>query len=228
MSRPENEPPETTSANDAGRQSGGRAPVDRSRRRLAGAGISASVLMTLSSRSALASHCTVSGMLSGNLSSPDADVSCRDKTPGFWKTHPESSPAYTPGPCNPISYTGGECSDYTEPTSLELVNAISDGVLTELEVDTYNATPRGTRFSTVFGPGIAASPTLTLMQALWMEDPSRPPALVAHCVAAVMNAIEFGPEAFGYSVEGVVALVHAGIGSPSTLTSQLTMLNERG
>ena len=228
MTKPDNVTPAGPSVGSDADTADNRPTVDRSRRRLAGAGLSASVLMTLSSRSALANHCSVSGMLSGNMSKPDADLACRGLTPGYWKTHPESWPAYTPGPCNPITYTGGECSDYSQPTSMELLDAIDDGILTELEVDTYNATPKGTLFSSVLGSGLAADPSLTLMQALWKEDPSRPRALVAHIVAAVMNAIEFGPEQFGYTVAGVVALVDAGIGSPSALTDELAMLNERG
>ena len=204
--------------------------VNQSRRRLAGAGISATVLMTLASRNALADHCTVSGMLSGNLSRPDADITCRGRTPGYWKTHPESWPKYTVGPCNILKTSSGECSDYSIATEYELSVAVSDGIITQAEKDAYlyqlTHSP-GTPFSHVFGSGIALDGNLTLMQALQLDDPFQPSSLMAHAVAAVLNANFYSYDEFGYTEIDVVNLVRLGISSPDLLMSQLVALNER-
>jgi hypothetical protein len=58
------------------------APSDPSRRRLAGAALGAAVF-TLSSRPVWANQCSISGMMSGNLSQPTA--SCMGCSPGYWK-----------------------------------------------------------------------------------------------------------------------------------------------
>jgi hypothetical protein len=58
--------------------------VDHSRRKLTGAALGASAIFTLTSRPVWANECTISGMMSGNLSSPAA-AACEGCTPGFWK-----------------------------------------------------------------------------------------------------------------------------------------------
>ena len=197
--------------------------VDRSRRRLAGAGLSASVLMTLASRSALADHCTVSGMLSGNLSRPDADVQCFGKRPSYWKRNPNNWPTYSCGPCNPITYVGGACTDYSVPTNYELVQARDAGQITQAQIDAYVAEMPGTPFSYCFGSGICEDPDTTLMQALWMGNSS----LLGQCVAAILNAHHYGAQAYGYTPQEVVTLVHNGMIAPTKLTSDLATLNYR-
>ena len=57
--------------------------VDSSRRRL-GAGLGVSAIFTLASRPVWANQCTLSGMMSGNLSAPVAQA-CAGCTPGYWK-----------------------------------------------------------------------------------------------------------------------------------------------
>ena len=59
-------------------------PIDISRRRLTGAGLGVSAIFTLASRPVWANQCTLSGMMSGNLSSPAAQA-CAGCTPGYWK-----------------------------------------------------------------------------------------------------------------------------------------------
>lgn len=58
-------------------------PSNPSRRRLAGAALGAGAVFTLSSRPVWASQCSISGMISGNLSKPK--VVCEGCTPGYWK-----------------------------------------------------------------------------------------------------------------------------------------------
>ena len=75
--------------------------ADLSRRKFAKIGlVSAPVIMTLSSRSAFGAgyNCTISGLLSGNLSNATAPGSCLGLTPGYWKNHvqwPSNSGCYT-------------------------------------------------------------------------------------------------------------------------------------
>lgn len=58
-------------------------PANPSRRRLAGAALGAGAVFTLSSRPVWANQCSISGMMSGNLSQPQ--VSCTGCSPGYWK-----------------------------------------------------------------------------------------------------------------------------------------------
>lgn len=58
--------------------------VDGSRRKLAGTALGVAAVFTLSSRPVWANQCTVSGMMSGNLSAPQGPA-CAGCTPGFWK-----------------------------------------------------------------------------------------------------------------------------------------------
>ncbi len=59
------------------------APVDTSRRKLAGSALGVAAVFTLSSRPVWANQCSVSGMQSGNLSRPGA-TPCGGCTPGYW------------------------------------------------------------------------------------------------------------------------------------------------
>lgn len=58
--------------------------IDVSRRRLTGAGLGVSAIFTLASRPVWANQCTLSGMMSGNLSAPTVEA-CAGCTPGYWK-----------------------------------------------------------------------------------------------------------------------------------------------
>ncbi|MBW8328672.1 MAG: hypothetical protein K0M48_05820 [Thiobacillus sp.] len=58
--------------------------VDQSRRKLTGAALGVSAVFTLASRPVWASQCTISGMASGNLSTPGG-TPCEGCTPGYWK-----------------------------------------------------------------------------------------------------------------------------------------------
>ena len=216
----------------------GAAPKDApgaSRRRviLGGAAV-APVIVTLASRPALANVCTVSGTLSGNMSRPDA-ADCRGLTPGYWKTHPNQWPRYVPGPCNPLSnqHGHGTCNDYSVPSMDDLADAVVAGALTQAAVDAYLLAPHGTLFSAVFGSGLTNDPSVTLMQALWLDDTpmgggSAP--VLAHSVAALHNSVHFGATQFGYAEAEIVHMVAPMIssGDAAQLLADLELLNSRG
>jgi len=104
--------------------------TDEGRRKFTKAGIaSVPVILTLASRPALGGgyggggyvgkgygggkyHCTVSGMLSGNLSKPD-DYTCEGCTPGYWGTHPKKwyDCGHKPGACK-IGWSGNHCQGH--------------------------------------------------------------------------------------------------------------------
>jgi hypothetical protein len=159
------------------------------------------------------------------MSRPDS-VDCRGLTPAFWQSNPGQWPKYVVGPCNPLSNQGGTCSDYSVPTSDDLAGAVQAGALTQAEVDAYLLAPKGTPFSSVFGPGIAADPALTLMQALWEIDTP----VLGHAVAAILNSVHFGPAMFGYTEAELVHMVATMIlgGNAAQLLADLELLNGRG
>lgn len=68
--------------------------INPSRRKITGAALGVSAVFTLASRPVWANQCSISGMASGNLSSPDK-VTCGGCTPGYWKVcqHLTSWPA---------------------------------------------------------------------------------------------------------------------------------------
>lgn len=222
------------------------------RRILAGGLAGAPLLLTLSSRSAFATHCSPSGMNSGNMSRGH-EGECLGLTPGYWKTHElEAEKYFVLGPCNPLAGDSAQCNDYSVPTADDLQAYIdklkADGAeLAKIEAaEEYLANlathpePQsffGTLFSAIFGEGYTTNPDTTLMQALWLDDtPPLPPVgmggpspVLAHSVAAWLNANEFGEEAFGLTPDGVIALVQSKIlTDPFGLKDTLEQLNSRG
>jgi len=237
-------PPHEPGGNEApaGRSDG----VSASRRRFTRAGLSASVMMTLASRPALANHCSVSAGMSGNLSRPHA-APCYGLTPGYWKTHPEdwNAAGYEPGKCNPITKTNGTCKDYWYCTFGEL-EAAKDG-LPYGQYSNYktwanwvdgvtppSALPQPGYPPTTLGEAFAGSgltftdPNQTMMQAFWdpPEDPD-PRTLVAHACAALLNVGRFGEESFGYTRNGLLQFIRDWSGSMEALKNALESLNVR-
>lgn len=240
-----NEPAESAVSDSARREA--------RRRVLAGGLASAPLVLTLASRPALASHCSISGMTSGNLSSTH-DVVCEGRTPGYWKTHEQQCSRYIIiGPCNPINDNRGQCDDYSVPSRFELEQYLAElqkkpeknrKKIEDVEaylamLDAYpglDSPPFGTSFAEVFGPGLTEEPATTMMHALWLDDtPPLPPEgaggpspVLAHSAAAWLNANEFGPEAYGLSPERVIELVNEMIlTDPLGLKSMLETLNSR-
>ncbi len=217
------------------------------RRFLTGGLAGAPVILTLSSRPALATYCSASGMHSGNHSTV-TQVTCRGRSPHYWRTHADRCSNYIVlGPTNPIEYgIGGGYSgyeDYTVPTIQELKDYRD--ILREnkwanrwkiREVNRYirrlkdypglDCPPFGTPFAGIFANGLASDPKLTIMQSLWQHEDS--PAL-SHCCAGYLNCHEFGREEYGYTPSEFVAMVNSrGFSDPIGLLHDLEMLNDRG
>jgi hypothetical protein len=203
-------------ADDNSAAAGSNEPVSTSRRRFTRAGLSGSVLMTLASRPALASHCSVSGIQSGNLSRPQGGVVCAGLSPGYWKTHPEEwACGYSPGSCTESG--GGTCQEWD---------------------DTGNSLE-----SMLSGTTISVTSDLTMMQTMWadlntdfFEDNPTAGNLAFHLVAAFLNACRFGGGShpggqYGYDLPALRTFIDASLavdGSGSTLKSQLISLYHRG
>lgn len=58
--------------------------IDISRRKLAGSALGVAAVFTLGSRPVWANQCTISGMMSGNMSKPKGPA-CAGCTPGYWR-----------------------------------------------------------------------------------------------------------------------------------------------
>jgi hypothetical protein len=230
-----------------------RARREARRRILAGGLASAPVILTLTSRPALATHCSDSGAGSGNQSNAAHDVVCQGLTPGFWKTHAEECSQWiVPGTCNPITQARAR-DDYSVPGEQELADYIAklreekhpqDWKIAEAEayLEQLANYPEptsffGTPFAEIFGPGCTTNPDLTMMQALWHDDGhpwpptdlGGPSPVLAHSAAAWLNANKFSSEeAYGYSPEKIVELVQTMIRSDAlVLKAMLEELNER-
>lgn len=212
---------------------------DGRRRFVLGGAATTTAIVTLSSRPALANHCSISGMLSGNLSKPH-DVTCQGLTPGCWKTQPNWPGSYVVGPCNPITKKSGQCSDYCIPTMAQLqdwINSAKNQQEKDERIAIVNAylaelsSNPGTQFTSVF-PVATSVPGLTLAQALWHQDVPCPGSnispLFAHAVAALFNALYFGKDVYGYDGGEIIALIVSRWNTdPGGLLNDLVTLNER-
>lgn len=152
--------------------------IDRSRRKFSTAGlIAAPVIMTLSSKSALGMNyrCTVSGMISGNLSQPGSISDCMGRTPGFWC----GGNFFTGG--NPKTYTGGWPSPLLPTTPFHT---------------SFGGVFEGNKFI-YFANG--ESKSYTLEEVVCQNGTVDPNQLGAHTVAALLNskAAELGTFPFG-------------------------------
>jgi len=191
---PENKdtPPEA-SQNDA---------IDQSRRKLTGAALGVSAVFTLASRPVWANQCTISGMASGNLSSPGG-VICAGCTPGYWLNHPMNWPApYTAGTCLECQSTGSgnECKEWK-----------NDGTPFSL-------------FSSTLYPG------KSMMQVLAMTGNEDPFQLGAHAIAALLNSAADYPAnySYGYLPGDIFALwTQYAATNPEGLKNIYASLNER-
>ncbi|MCL6416776.1 hypothetical protein MIB92_14035 [Aestuariirhabdus sp. Z084] len=168
-------------------------------------------ILTAVSRPVLGNQCTVSGMMSGNLSAPGGPEVCAGLTPGFWKTHLMDWPEpYTPGEIQ---------GDAWSPNSR--------GATPNLKV------VGGTRFNDVFAfrnGYFRNNPSmLEVMQMRGNEDRER---LGAHAVAAILNATYFANQSgvsFGYTPDDIISYWNQGRGpGGSNLKKFYEMLNQRG
>ncbi len=196
--------------------------VDLSRRRLAKAGlIAAPILATLPGKPAMANYvknnCTVSGNISGNMSDNANNTDpCLDylggKTPGYWGQKPNEWPVpFDPGNCisttpNPGNGGGSGCQDYDDT---------------------------GTKFHDIsyFGGSrqMVSGTSRTMMQVIHLTGVDDPYQLDAHTVAALLNAVTWGKNIYGYSPEEVIALYNEyHLTNPVELRDAFQYLNEKG
>ena len=177
--------------------------INEQRRRLAKAGVaSVPVILTLTSRPVWSSSCTISGMLSGNLSNPNEEV-CEGCTPGYWGQHPKVWPVpYEPGTCTK-GWSGNHC-----------------------KFNEYN--DDGTLFHDVFAGDLYGD--LTMMQVIHLAGTDDHYQLGAHTVAALMNAtmFEMGLVNYGYLPGDVISMyANYWMTDPEGLKNSFAMLNER-
>lgn len=174
------------------------------RRLLKGAVVSVPLIMTVTSRPVLANHCTVSGTLSGNLSTPH-DHMCLGLTPGYWGQHPFEWPSpYYAGDCvNDV--VGNHCKSNEYQQNGTLFHDSSLGFIGNLFSDD------------------------TMMEVIQKMGYSDKYQLGAHAVAALLNATQFGEESFGYTPQQIRDMwASRYLSDPEGLKRDYQLLNERG
>lgn len=198
-------------------------PSNPSRRRLAGAALGAGAVFTLSSRPVWANQCSISGMMSGNLSKPK--VVCGGCTPGYWREcqHFHSWSAAGFSVTDTFNSVFG-VSQYVDckgtPYTLLDVMYLNGGTYLcshnnakKINKDANPAGPAGTCTSGTAFESLGGDPVST--------------NLGFHAVAALLNAAH--PDVnYGYTVGEIVTLFQNNyLSNPAGLKDSLEMLNER-
>lgn len=152
--------------------------INKSRRRLTGAGVGVSAIFTLASRPVLAIQCVAaSAAASGNLSQHGTPPQCVGRTPGFWKVAQHRTEWPSP---------------YQQGTASSSVNAFGNGG--------SSSSPSNWSGGTAFHPEfygtkfMANNKSLTMNQVMVMNDSSYlgitdKDNLGAHVAAALLNAV---------------------------------------
>ena len=168
------------------------------------------ILGVIPGTSSLAGNsCTISGNMSGNMSQVNDEVCVTyvlGRTPGYWENHPE----YWPNSLGLAQISPGICVD---------INGNSENC------KTFES---GTFFDTCFPQNFYIQfDGLTLMDVIKLEGNTDPYQLGAHAVAALLNAITFGSDGYGYSPDDVIALYHQfHLIEPEQLKQTFQWLNE--
>lgn len=222
------------------------AAVSTSRRRFTRAGLAAGV-MTLSSRPALATYCSHSGHMSGNLSRAGTQTVCHGYSCDYWKhnEHSWSSTNCDPGKCNATTVQGTQCMDYNHCTWGELKEAEPN--MPQDRFNAYkswanwndttplNSMPQPTVSPTTVGQMLSgcglnlSNPDQTVMQVLW--DPpgaGTPDTLLAEAVACFLNVDYFGRDSFGYNTSELKTFISSWSQGAAALRDALHYLNNRG
>ena len=178
-------------------------PVDKSRRRLATAGLGAAVLMTVANRPAMAGYkkgCTLSAWMSAG--SGPTKPTCYGRSCSSWKTKYSSwpSPCYKGGYSGSGSWGGGWSYSSDNTSSFKSC------------------------FGSVYPPGQYLG-SKSLLQVL-SDDPTGT-KLGAQAVAALLNAADDNIP-YGYTVSEVIALYKNNVTTnPTGLYNTFKLLNER-
>jgi len=178
-------------------------PIDKSRRRLATAGLGAAVLMTVANRPAMAGYkkgCTLSAWMSAG--SGPTKPTCYGRSCSSWKTKYSSwpSPCYKGGYSGSGSWGGGWSYSSDNTSSFKSC------------------------FGSVYPPGQYLG-SKSLLQVL-SDDPTGT-KLGAQAVAALLNAADDNIP-YGYTVSEVIALYKNNVTTnPTGLYNTFKLLNER-
>lgn len=203
-------------------------PDDSRRKLLFGGVIATPAIVMLSSRSALASgpaQCTASAHFSVNLSRPQA-TGCKSLSPGCWKNTLNWPSPFKPGLPNPI-----DGSWTTIPTTSALKDffkntahcTASDNTALSMAAKWQSINSQATLCQSYF-PWAPSSKTF--MQALQDNGDQT----LRKSVACVLNAQQFGQQAFGYTVAEIVALINQRVqaNDPTLLTDLDYLTSDRG
>jgi hypothetical protein len=205
---------------------------DNSRRKLLFGGVVATpAIVMLSSRSALATggggfggQCTASAHASVNLSKPQA-TGCKSLSPGCWKNTRNWPSPFKPGLPNPL-----DGSWFTIPSTSDLKNFFKN---------TANCTNSNSTAQTMAAKWQAINSQATLCQSYFPWAPNGRTFMQAlqdnsnqtlrKSVACVLNAQQFGQQAFGYTVAEIVAMINARYNKDNMLINDLDYLtSDRG
>jgi hypothetical protein len=209
------------------------AQPDNSRRKLLFGGVIATpAIVMLSSRSALATgtnfgaQCTASAHASINLSKPQV-TNCKSLSPGCWKNTMNWPSPFKPGLPNPI-----DGSWTTIPTATDLKNFFkntakctnSDTTALNMAAKWQALAAQATLCQSYFP---WATPSSKTFQQALIDNSNQ---LLRKSVCCVLNAAQFGQQAFGYTVAEIVALINQRVqANDPTLLNDLDYLsNVRG
>jgi hypothetical protein len=176
-------------------------------------------IVTLASRPALASRCTISGWASLNPSMMNGRLECKGRSHGYWKTHDWAGTGFHPGPRNPKKNGEG-------PTAYDI---LSDSELKKLGWGEYKirAYQMEVSAATLYHEAIGVlTPTyykgrpMTLMQALHAGDEEQ-----REFGNAVLNAAKWGKD-YGYTLDEMRDLI-AQRGSDPEFVADLKTLYDR-
>lgn len=204
----------TTENQDASPETTQDDAVDSSRRKLTGAALGATAVFTLASRPVWANQCSISGMMSGNLSAPK--VTCEGCTPGYWmQCQHLDSWGPTGFKTTDLFNTVFGVTQYINPqtnqpyTLLQVLGLQGNGNCKPDAVQpNCSLKPHGNAIGITGGDPISVN-------------------LGFHAVAALLNASHPSIN-FGYTAGELIALFKANyLTNPSRLKDSLAMLNQR-
>ncbi len=152
------------------------------------------LILTAVARPVLGNQCTLSGMMSGNLSAPGEQVTCIGLSPGYWMTHPENwLPPYDPGVPQQNQGNGKDAPETVGGTLFRIPFAYRDP---------HFVVPSG-------------KPEPSMMDVLRMGGNEDSEQLGAHAVGALLNAVYFATQAglsFGYTADEIISYWDQGHG----------------